>query len=122
MTSRSQSGFTLVEVLIALVIVSVALLACIRALTLATHGAQSMQQRSLALLAAENRLAELRLQRAFPAAGRSIDACPQGPLPLVCEQRFQNTVNSNFRQVTIQVRLPEGPVLAELNGLLSPLP
>ena len=121
-TARAQAGFTLVEVLVALAIVSIALTACLRALALAAGGAQAMQQRSLALLAAENRLAELRLLRAFPQAGRSTEACAQGRLALSCEQRFQNTVNGNFRQVTIRVRLPRGPVLAELNGLLSPLP
>jgi len=120
--TQANSGFTLVEVLIALVIASVALIACMRALALAAGSAQAMQQHSLALLAAENRLAELRLLRAFPAAGRSTEACPQGRLALSCEQTFQNTVNGNFRQVTIRVRLPQGPVLAELNGLLSPLP
>lgn len=120
--SCRQRGFTLVEVLIALVIVSVALLACMRALSLASEGANAMHERSLALLAAENQLAELRLLRAFPAAGRSTEPCPQGPLALVCEQHFQNTVNHNFRQVSIRVRLEHGPILAELNGLLSPLP
>jgi len=120
--ARAQTGFTLVEVLIALVIASVALMACMRALAVAANGAQAMQRHSLALLAAENRLAELRLLRAFPAAGHSTEACPQGPLALSCEQVFQNTINNNFRQVTIRVRLSQGPVLAELNGLLSPLP
>lgn len=120
--AQSHAGFTLVEVLVALVIASVALIACMRALALAAGGASAMQQHSVALLAAENRLAELRLLRAFPAAGRSTQACPQGRLALSCEQIFQNTVNSNFRQVTIRVRLPKGPVLAELNGLLSSLP
>ncbi|MFA7668034.1 MAG: type II secretion system minor pseudopilin GspI [Burkholderiaceae bacterium] len=117
-----QTGFTLLEVLVALAIASIALVACLRALAVSTNGAQAMQQRSLALLAAENRLAELRLQRAFPPAGRRIDRCQQGALALSCEQVFQNTVNGNFRQVTIRVRLPDGPVLAQLDGLLSPLP
>lgn len=120
--AHTQSGFTLVEVLVALVIASVALMACMRALGLAAQSAQAMQRHSLALLAAENRLTELRLLRAFPSAGRSTEACPQGRLALSCEQIFQNTVNSNFRQVTIRVRLPHSPVLAELTGLLSPLP
>ena len=117
-----SEGFTLVEVLIALLIASVALIASMRALSISASGTAAMHERSLALMAAENRLAELRLQRAFPAAGKSVEPCPQGPLDFLCEQGFQNTINTSFRQVTIRVRLPEGPVLAELDGLLSSLP
>ncbi len=120
--SAGQSGFTLVEVLVALTIASIALLACMRALAVGATGAQAMQQRSLALLSAENRLAELRLLRAFPPPGRSSRECAQGPLSLSCEEWVQNSVNGNFRQVTIRVSLPGGAVLAELNGLLSTLP
>lgn len=119
---HAQAGFTLLEVLVALAIVSIALTACMRALGVSAGGAQAMQQRSLALQAAENRLAELRLLRAFPAPGHSTEPCGQGPLALVCEQEFQNTVNGNFRLVTVRARLPQGPVLAQLNGLLSSLP
>jgi len=119
---QPQEGFTLLEVLIALAIVSVALAAVIRALGVGAGNALAVQQRSLALQAAGNRLAELRLMRAFPAPGRRTEPCPQGPLALICEQQFQNTVNGNFRLATVRARLPDGPVLAELNGLLSPLP
>ncbi len=121
-TSCTQTGFTLLEVLIALAIVSVALAASVRALGVGANGAQAMQQRSLALQAAENRLTELRLMRSLPAPGRRTEPCPQGPLPLVCEQLFQTTVNRNFRLATVRARLRGGPVLAELNGLLSALP
>lgn len=120
--AHTQAGFTLVEVLVALTIASVALLASMRALAVGATGAQAMQHRSLALLAAENRLAELRLLRAFPPPGRHRRECPQGPLSLSCEEIVQNSANGNFRQVTIRVSQPDGPVLAELNGLLSTLP
>jgi len=118
----AQAGFTLLEVLVALAIVSVALAACMRALGVSASGAKSMQQRSLALQAAENRLAELRLSRAFPAPGRTTQPCRQGPLSLVCEQEVRDTPNANFRMVTVRARLAQGLVLAELNGLLSSLP
>ncbi len=120
--SRTPTGFTLIEVLVALAIVSIALIACMRALNVSAYGAQSMQQRSLALQAAENSLAELRLLRAFPVMGRKTEPCPQGSLALICEHDVQNTVNGNFRLVTIRARLAQGPVLAELSGLLSPMP
>lgn len=119
---RLQAGFTLIEVLVALAIVSVALAASMRALGISSTGAQAMQQRSLALQAADNRLAELRLLRAFPTIGSGTDSCPQGPFAFVCEQQVQRTVNGNFRLITVRVRLNKGPVLAELNGLMSSLP
>jgi len=121
-TPHAQAGFTLLEVLIALAIVSIALAAVIRALGVGAGNALAIQQRSLALQAAENRLAELRLMRAFPAPGRKTEPCPQGPLALICEQQFQTTVNGNFRLATVRTRLADGPVLAEANGLLSLLP
>lgn len=118
----AQAGFTLLEVLVALAIVSIALAACMRALGVSAGGAQAMQQRSLALLAVENRLAELRLLRVFPVPGRSTEPCQEGPLALVCDQEVQSTANGNFRLVTVRAHLAQGPVLAELNGLLSVLP
>lgn len=121
-TTHAHAGFTLIEVLVALAIVSVALAASMRALGVSASGAQAMQQRSLGLQAAENRLAEVRLLRAFPIPGRKTDPCPQGPLALICEQQVQNTVNGNFRLISVRVRLAQGPVLAELHGLLSLLP
>jgi len=119
---RRQQGFTLLEVLIALAIVSIALAAAMRALGVGADNVLAAQQRSLALQAAENRLVELRLMRAFPAPGRNAEPCPQGPLALICEQQFQRTVNGSFRLATVRARLPGGPVLAEVNGLLSLLP
>lgn len=121
-TAQAHAGFTLIEVLVALAIVGVAMAASMRALGVSASGAAAMQQRSLALQAAENRLAELRLLRAFPPAGRTTEPCPQGPLAFICEQDVQNSVNSNFRLVAVRARLGQGPALAELYGLLSVLP
>ncbi|MCK2094555.1 type II secretion system minor pseudopilin GspI [Thauera aromatica] len=122
LVNRSERGFTLIEVLIALAIVGVALGACIRAVGLGADGVRAMQERSLALWAGQNRLAELRLQRTFPDPGERSQPCPQGPLALVCEERIQNSGNTHFRQVRVRVHLADGPVLAELHGLLSILP
>lgn len=119
---RSRAaGFTLIEVLVALAIAGVALAACVRALGLSASGTQAMRERSLALLSAENRMAELRLLNAFPGPGRQTENCPQGPLTLTCEQEIRSSNNTNFRQVTIRVRDAEGTVLADLRGLLSSL-
>lgn len=117
--SKHQRGFTLIEVLVALAIVGVALAACVRALGVGTHGVRNMQERSLAQQAAQNFLAEMRLQAMLPALGRRTHACPQGTLALRCEQVVLATPNPAFRRVTVRVSLSKGPVLAQLDGLMS---
>ena len=118
----SQRGFSLIEVLVALAIVGVALGASIRAVGAGISGAQALRQRSLALQSAQNVLADMRLQGAFPALGRHQVPCPQADLALQCEHWVQATPNSRFRRVTVRVRLADGPVLSELDGLMSRVP
>ena len=118
----SQRGFSLIEVLVALAIVGVALAASVRAVGGSLGSAQALRQRSLALQSAQNVLAELRLQAAFPALGRHRQPCPQAELALQCEHWVQATPNTQFRRVTVQVRLDGGPVLSELEGLASRVP
>lgn len=122
MRLAAQRGFSLIEVLIALAIVGVALAACIRALGVSANGVQGMQARSLALQAAQNRLAEMRLEQLFPDLGQRREPCLQGPAEFICEQQVQRTAHNAFRQVTLRVRQGDGPVLAELGGLLSRMP
>lgn len=119
--SPAEAGFTLIEVLVALVITAVALTAALRALGFGTDQAQALMQRQLAMLSAENQLAQLWLSKAWPNPGIRSQPCPQGAWPLVCEQDVQRTENRSFRQVTITVTLPERPntPLARLTGLLG---
>lgn len=116
-----QHGFTLIEVLVALAIAGVALAACVRALGVGVNGVRSMQERSLAQQAAQNFLSEMRLQAVFPVLGRRTQPCPQGTLALHCEEVVQATPNASFRRVTVRVSLDKGPVLAQLDGLMSRL-
>ena len=62
-------GFTLIEVLVALAIVAVALLAAVRAAGAMSQANAELRLRLLAQLAADNRIAELRAAGAFPPLG-----------------------------------------------------
>ncbi len=117
-----QRGLTLIEVLIALTIVSIALVAGMRSLAQGTTGMYALETRNLALQAVQNRVAQLYLERAFPPIGRTSVACSQGSLVFICEQQITSTANVNFRAVTVLARLHGGPVLAQMSGVLSPLP
>jgi len=119
---RGMAGFTLLEVLIALVIAAVALAAAVRALGFSTDHAHSLLERGLAMQSAENHLAELRLAGAWPAPGEQSVPCPQGGLALICRQVVHPSQNRNFRQVTVTVAQKGGPVLARLSGLLTQQP
>ena len=113
-------GFTLIEVLVALAIVAVALLAAVRAAGAMAQTNAELRLRLLAQLSADNRIAELRSAGAFPALGTRTSACPQGRTPLSCVEEVKSTPNPLFRRVEVRVYAsPEADArLAELVGIL----
>ncbi len=119
----SEEGFTLLEVLVALAIVAVALAACVRAAgQMATQNA-ALRDRSLALISAQNMLAEIRVQRIFPPVGQMRSACPQGTQNMTCERIVTATANRGFRQVTVRVLAQtDGAPLTSLRGLATAWP
>ena len=113
-------GFTLIEVLVALAIVALALLAAVRAAGTMAQANAELRLRLLAQLSADNRIAELRSAGAFPALGTRSSPCPQGRIALQCVEEVKSTPNPLFRRV--EVRVYVGPdastLLAELVGIL----
>jgi general secretion pathway protein I len=69
MKFRSTRGFTLLEVMVALLIVAIALLAGASAMSQSIKEAQMMRDRTYASWIAQNRITELRLAPATPDVG-----------------------------------------------------
>ncbi|MDW3715725.1 MULTISPECIES: type II secretion system minor pseudopilin GspI [unclassified Pseudomonas] len=117
-TPRPAAGFTLIEVLVALAIVAVAMSAAVRAAGQMTQADGLLRDRSIALLAAQSRLAELRLE-GLPGVGRKVLECDQGRLRLSCEQRV--TPLGDLVQLSLRVydRERGGPPLARLETLVA---
>lgn len=115
---RQVSGFTLIEVLVALAIVAVAMSAAVRAAGQMTQADGLLRDRSIALLAAQGRMAELRLE-GLPGNGRKVLECDQGRLRLSCEQRV--TPVGDLLQLSVRVHDRErgGPPLARLETLVA---
>ena len=120
---RGPRGFTLVEVLVALTIVSVALMASIRAVGTLTNGSVELRARTLAQWSAENRLAQMRIQAEWPSLGVRRFDCSHGGLPLVCEENVVATPNASFRRVEVSVIAgADRRRLARLVGFATNLP
>jgi general secretion pathway protein I len=108
---RRLRGFTLVEVLVALTIVGVALLAGLKATGALTLHAQRQSDVLLGQLCAENALYEIRLSRQMPGVGDSSRACVQAGQTFTLLLKVQPTPNPNFVRVDAQVRSADAPVL-----------
>ena len=104
-------GFTLIEVLVALGIVAVTLLAGLKATGALSHNAQRQTLAMLGQICAENELGRLRLLRQLPNIGSSQAECPQGAQNLRVELQVQATPNPNFRRVDARVSHQDVPVL-----------
>lgn len=101
--NRKHDGFTLLEVLVALVIVGTALGASLRAVGGLTQSSADLRASMMATWSAENRLVQIRLAREWPPFGRRSYECSQGELALRCEEEVLSTPNPNFRRVEVSV-------------------
>lgn len=108
-TTRHAAGFTLLEVLVALVIVGTALGASLRAVGSLTQNSSALRGSMMATWSGENRLAQIRLAREWPPFGKRSFDCPQGELRLVCEEEVLPTPNPFFRRVEVSVFDAENP-------------
>ena len=102
MTQRAR-GFTLVEVLVALAITAIALVAGLKATAALTDNAGRQGTVLLAQICAENRLTELRLARQLPGVGDTTIDCPQAGRVFQVAQIVRPTPNPSFRRVDAQV-------------------
>jgi general secretion pathway protein I len=107
----SAAGFTLIEVLVALGIVSLALLTGLRATAALSQMAQRQSDMMLAQLCAENELIRLRLARQMPGTGEQQLACEQGGRYFDVRLLTRPTPNPNFLRVEARVESQGVPLL-----------
>jgi len=79
---QASQGFTLIEVLVALGIVAIALMAGMRSTDALSRNASRQSTQWLAQICAENEFSRLRLSRQVPPVGESSANCLQAGLDL----------------------------------------
>ena len=101
--SGKHAGFTLLEVLVALLIIGTALGASLRAIGSLTQNSSGLRAAMMATWSAENQLTQIRLAHEWPPLGRREFSCAQGELPLRCQETIYPTPNPAFRRVAVAV-------------------
>lgn len=115
------SGFTLIEILVALAIVAIALAAASRAGALSADSASEVKLRVLAGFVAENRMSELGARAAWPAIGIVEGVERQAGVELAWRMEVSSTPHPLFRRVEIRVARPDEPA-RELRRLVGVVP
>jgi general secretion pathway protein I len=100
---QRRGGFTLLEVLVALVIIGTALGASLRAVGSLTQNSSDLRAAMMATWSAENQLTQIRLAHEWPPLGQREFSCAQGELPLSCQENIYPTPNPAFRRVEVAV-------------------
>jgi general secretion pathway protein I len=117
-----RRGFTLLEVLVALVIIGVALAAAMRGALSLTTAAEDTRYTMLATTVAENRLLELRLARGGLEIGQTTTPCAQADVEFECLQTVKSTPNPFFRRVELQVFRVSGDARRRHAEMMAVLP
>lgn len=120
-TSR---GFTLLEVLIALLLLGLALAALVRLAGLEARAAAQLRERTLAQWVASNALAETRLSDPFPGIGRREGEATLGARRWRWRLEVQSTDEESIRRMDVRVFAAEADrdedaAAAELTGFAT---
>ena len=112
-------GFTLIEVLVALVIVALTLGAGIKAAAALTDNAERLADVSAAQWCADNRLIAIKLARQWPDIGDGDFSCEQLGRTYAGRLVVRGTPNTNFRRVDAVLSDAEGRVLLTLSTIVG---
>ncbi len=124
MRAERQQGFTLLEVLVALLLLALALVALVRLAGLDARASAQLRDATLAQWVAANVLSETRLRQPFPAIGRSSGESRMGQQRWRWTLDVRSTDEPGIRRLDVDVVVAgdvprDAGVAAHLTGFAS---
>jgi len=114
---RADGGFTLIEVLVALSIFSIAVLAVLKAQGESVIASAAVEERAMAEIVAENRLIETVLSVELPQPGEQAGTAELAGREWIWTQVVSATADADLSRIDVSVKAVEtGSVLASLSG------
>lgn len=119
-----QAGFTLIEVMVALLILALGMVAVNAQLGGYVTTAQHIEQKTLASWVAANKLTELSVQSQWPELGDDEEEIDFAGRTWQCRVEVTETPVPNLRRVDVYVSFAETPddVIHTMMGLIEPPP
>jgi len=120
-TPYLRQGFTLLEVMVALVVVAIALAALVKSGGQSAAAAAYLRDKSFAHWVAMNRVAELRLQKQWPDTGESHSDETMGKHQWYSLAKVSATDDPDVRRLEVEVRASEdkeAPLVARVTAFL----
>lgn len=102
-------GFTLLEVMVSLAIVSIGLIAVFNAIIQMAHSTSTLRERAQADWIAMNQISEIRLSGEFPEVGNFNDTVEFAGLEWRWEARISETGVENLRRIDLAVAREQTP-------------
>ena len=116
--NRIATGFTLIELVVALAVLAIGMTAVLHSTSQAGHAGAFLKQRTIAHWVASNRASELSINKEWLEPGFSNGTEAMAGQTWRWETEVQNTVVPELRLVTIRVTL-DGEEMASLVTFLS---
>jgi general secretion pathway protein I len=122
--SKNQSGFTLLEVLVALFILAITMAAVSRTASSSIHHVEALRTRIIADWVAQNRLAQHQARGDWHAPGIQTGEEAQAGQTYPWQEEIIATPNPTMRRIIVSVYAPEDAQhsLRELTGYLVQYP
>lgn len=115
---KPRRGFTLIEIMVALAVITIALGAIIESTTSSNRNLQYLRDRSVASWVASNELARFRAQRIWSSRSSRQGSVEMAGREWQWKMQIHKTDDPNMRRIEIQVFAEDAPdqPLARING------